>query len=215
MRKSPSCGRQRELGVAGAVSKIDTNPGPFFKYPLKPYKMSTSTPLCRETVKQVHAELDGALRKAYREIGDLTLATSPGLKAAIRACDKMKLLLDNDFHGLWLMEREDRQTLETAEETRKREACLAACARPLLPSWREQVHSQQHPLDVLRALLARQPAEEQPEESPLQAALKAMRTRTIPVTVQSTVTVTEPVHNPEDSEACDGDCGCGDDDLYS
>lgn len=172
--------------------------------------------MCRETAKQVHAELDSALRKAYREIGDLTLATSPGLKAAIRACDKMKLLLDNDFHGLWLMEREDRQTLETAEEQRKRAACLAACARPL-PLWAE-TQPARPALDVLRALLARHPVEEQEEqqtETPLQAALKAMRTRTIPVTVQSTVTVTEPVHNPEDSEGCDGDCGCGDDDLYS
>lgn len=64
-----------------------------------------------EDFKQLHAELEKCLRAAYTEVNHLGLNNNFNL--TLRVCDKMKLLLDQDFQGLWIMEREERVAAES------------------------------------------------------------------------------------------------------
>ena len=83
-----------------------------------------------EHAKQIFSELEAQVRAVYTESSD---APSPALEKLIRTTDKMKLLLDGDYEGLWTMEREDRQRVESVL-LRTREKAAAARRETLF--WR-------------------------------------------------------------------------------
>jgi len=165
------------------LHKIEATPPTFLSTPPK-----MSTPLCRETTKALHAELDAALQSYRQEIVNSTLAPVKGLDAAIRICEKLKHFLADDFHSLWLMEWEERKEMKEAAEERDRKALLASCRSRLTA------------LQWLRAA-----GDPPTETSPLAAALRAMQEAPKHTT---TSPVSAPMVHPG------GDLGA-DEDLYS